>query len=83
MFKVVAGRVLVKDIGADDFGMELPDSFEAGGIGLGVVAMKVIAIGEGEFDHAGFIEHPEKFSTEWADERSVKSGLGFTTSFAN
>jgi hypothetical protein len=73
----------VEDISADDFGMELPDGFDTRGIRLGVVAMEVIAIGESELDHAGFVEHPKKFSAGWADKGSIEAGFGFATGFAN
>ena len=35
------------------------------------------------FDHPGFVEHSKKFSARRPDKGSIKSGLGFTTGFAN
>ena len=74
--------MLLEDVGADDFGMELPDGFEAGEVVGGVVFVEVGSVVWGEVDHPRFVEHTKKLGTGWGYEASVELGVGVGAEFA-
>lgn len=74
--------MLLEDVGADDFGVELPDGFEASEIGVGVVFVEVGSVVWGETYHAGFVEHTKKLGTGRGDETSVELDVGVSAELA-
>lgn len=59
VFDVIAGWVGGEDVGAIDFGVEVPDRGDCGWVVGGVVAMDVVSVEGGEGDKARFAEHAD------------------------
>ena len=83
VFEVIAWRMDLKHVGADDLRMKSPYSLDTTRLRLGVVFVEVITISECEGDDAGFIEHPQEFGAGWANKAAIHSGFGFAPCLSN
>ena len=78
----VTRRVLLEDVGAEDFGMKFPDRVETPRVVGFVVAVHEVAIRRGEGDHPGFVQHAEQFGARLAHEPATDFGFLFALGLA-